>query len=541
MSYFYRGRVVRLVPPKAGVLEDVRPVDVGLSGFVRSKNVVFLDGRLVVRKGLTMLIPPDANGNQITGHPVKIFRFFDRIGDPHLLLITTKRIYEYNGAAPPNAAWNHIPILDRGTQIELSGTLSNRVDCAVWDFGEPDGVGVIIANGVDGLVKWVPSSSNAELLFGTPPCKSICVAGNRVVGGSPRLGTVSNDRAVTFSDPLSAHSGWSEFVVLSDTPGPIVAVRPMGNLAFAVFKTDAIYIAQLTRTGVGGVPFAFSLRVSGIDGPIGRDAICDSGLGGYFYVGLSGGVYLFDGVSVKSLGDNIRRYISKRLNFAVGEMVSASFDNRYNLLYVMFPRVGEMVPRSGVAIDPSSGALWPLDYGDVNVYQQSVCDVPMTVRIAELVDPLSSYNTTTFDSLTLTQPSHVFCGDASALYTESGSTDNGQPIPFLFETGVSDLIDVLAVGEEDPYYAEGSKIMTFCVHQMRYNKDAGDTVMFNISSGSNPGNVNLSVTADVTASNGNVTHTRISNQFYSFGYEGVSFTGVEWHFTDIGFGGHIRR
>jgi len=263
---------------------------------------------------------------------------------------------------------------------------------AAWDYGQV--THVIGAVGVDkGYVFEFHDSAGALdtkiQACGEPgvcpKAECVAVAGQRLVAGNiafiDSVETIDNMGWDTINDAVDyasypdgiiysgtvltgGHKTWypTDIIRLADTPGQIKAVKAMGMMMVAVYKTDAIYILAVQS---GLAAFRPDLRATGIKGPVGRNAVAAISDNLHIYLGEDGGLYVFDGSTPRSIGEQFRAWIGREMDSDYSNRSYLHFDSFKNELHVYYPHKGSGgVVRRGliVSMDKQPYRGWSVEY-----------------------------------------------------------------------------------------------------------------------------------------------------------------------------------
>jgi hypothetical protein len=254
-----------------------------------------------------------------------------------------------------------------------AGTLFNTdrsgpVDMRGYDYAQK--TWIVAATPHDRVCAWDGQEDSKVQVCGqnAPYAKTICVSGGRVLAGNVRFLDPGEDLiaplAVVFSDTFLSNgfNNWHpELAIrLADTPGEVVKLLELGNLAVACYKTDALYMLVFQT---GNNPFRTQLMASNIAGPIGVRSVVALTENTHFYLAEDGGVYMFDGSYPRNFSPNISRTIESELDLNFKEHAFLAYTPRLNSVLAMYPTKGsEGRVNRGMWIDIEKRAGWPFEW-----------------------------------------------------------------------------------------------------------------------------------------------------------------------------------
>jgi len=221
-----------------------------------------------------------------------------------------------------------------------------------------------------GLYKWEGatgySPESEEVLSAGALC--IMVLNDRLM--RLNLGTGKENRI-----DISAHndftSGWGQIQIdiLDDTPGIITGAREISALQGAIYKEDSI-IHAISQVEFGGVtaPVRYEIVASDISGPPCPHAVIGTGDGYHIYLGIDGGVYVYDGGRLHPVAQHARYITEKQMDFARANESWGVLDKVRGLAFFFYPTAGgeptdpyeSSYLTSGIAVDVKSGSVWPV-------------------------------------------------------------------------------------------------------------------------------------------------------------------------------------
>lgn len=266
--------------PKQGPRLDLAPHEVPVDALITAQNMVFRRGRFQPRYG-----SDDFGSNTVSGTPIAMFGYLHSNGTQKLVVMTSTKWYQYAAGA-----WSDI----------TGGGLTGSPTSGIFRVFQKDGETHLIGcdDGKDTPKTWNGTAGAYSSMGGAPPKpKCMAIINRRLVlfnltnGGA---GAPVSPVAFDVSDFNDFNTGWGtvQFGLLNDTPGDIMGALEMGDLQTAVYKSDAIVMAQ----AVGSAdPLVFAWRVIGNIGPASPRAIVALPNGTHAYLAVDGSVRLFDG------------------------------------------------------------------------------------------------------------------------------------------------------------------------------------------------------------------------------------------------------
>lgn len=338
----------------------------------------------------------------LNGPVMKIDNVLHRDGTEHLLFVTTKDIYRYNvnsevvtfltptyitGTAAasgvdvtgttttwdaddiksgdfisfgandeddPAASWFEIDSVTNDTALVLAETAGTVVDGPytirrTFTGGMLDSWNSAIfynaagaadewwaTNGVDSIVRWQSTENIAEQMESTLGFKAktlsvyanMMIYGNITQGGTEKPTDIINSNA---GDPSDVSGGLSEQFKVHGNVGEIYNMTPIGD-ALAIYSRFNVTLAQF----INGIDiFAFRQVISN-QGAIGFKAVADFG-DTHQFVG-SDGLYSFDGVTVRDVGEHVWRDVIYGIKPNNRTMTFNMFNDVYGELIWVVPQ-----------------------------------------------------------------------------------------------------------------------------------------------------------------------------------------------------------
>lgn len=407
-------------PAKAGIRTDLSRLEAGWAAYPSCENVLDHQASFRVRPGLTKV------GNSLGSRVVGAISYPAPTDPARLVAVTTTGMAVYNIAG---GTWTDVtnplnPLTGGAANVAILRTLESGANVLTLAINGKDAP---IAWANDPLVKYRLLTCEVPR---TPRCMVVC--NNRLVFGN--ISELS-PQGVDYSNPLDPDHGWGvNEIILGDTPGDIVAMRELGNLAFVVYKSDAIYMAQAIA---GAETFTFQFHSAYNAGPLGPAAVLSVGEGLHMYLAIDGGLYKFDGVQPLLLVEHLRTYIASRLDRSRMNRSFAFLDPETSLAYFFYPVKGAAEVMSAVVLDLTTGAAWPWRWSAHGFSCALSAGLEAGVMIKDL--PLIGDMTMTFGEMSTLSPTLLVGDSTGQFYALSGYTDDGVAIPFSWETGDADL------------------------------------------------------------------------------------------------------
>lgn len=305
-----------LAPPQQGIKTDA-PTHLVPDGYMTAGvNMLPRDPGLMVRSGYSRLT---INNDPFTDAGIGGVSFIDNFLVQRIFAISKTKIAEYN---PVTQAW-----ADRSDAV-LAGSDDDRAQTAVFQTSTE--TVVIMTNNVD-IPRKLVAGSTATLIAGGAPAKAVdvTVSFQRVIFGNVEINGLRAPSSLLISDKddPGTYAATSR-VDLTDTNDTIVAVKALNNQVFAIYKDQSQWI------GVGSptvYPFTFELR-SQAPGPVSPSAVVQAG-DNHYYIGQDGNVYVFDGHTAKSIGDNVWLTLQSDINFSKSRRIHGYYDRTWGEIW----------------------------------------------------------------------------------------------------------------------------------------------------------------------------------------------------------------
>lgn len=414
-----------ITPSANGVHKEMTRLEVGWGAYANTQNVLRRHGKFRNREGITKF------ADDTSGRVMGFVAYDTADARANIVAGTATGMFYYDSATN---AWMDITEEDN----ELTGTTNNLAVMRAFEcdaYGEGSVTAVVLVNGKDAPKIWDNESDVYQDITGAPPvakCAVVCM-GRLVLGNDPDV----SPAAVDYSAYLDPNDGWGvNELILGDTAGPIVAMKERGNLAFAVYKTDAIYEGQGSQ---GGETFTFSAKALDIPGPCSPLAVVSNPEGLHLYLASDGGIYMYDGVQPKLLGEHVREFLSSDLDTDKMGRVFGFYDQRHACMWFFYPKSGFDDIQHAVMVDVNSNSVWPMYYPNHSFsagVQESILSSTtlgdLTGRtLGSIHQPLSDFSV---------PKDRIILGSTTGqCYYDLGNTDDGDSVPIIIETGLDDF------------------------------------------------------------------------------------------------------
>lgn len=410
--------------PTRGVIANRSRREIGMEALCDSNNFVYLNGEFRVRDGVG-----ERNAQLPSAQPIMGIVQYDHADELRRIVVATRTNVYYLASS---SSWTDITP-DGG----LSGDATGLAQFRVFRKGTPGTNYLILCNGLDSPIVWdgdaVTPSEFIAVGGSAPVSQCMMVLGGRLIlGGVYGTGGFGID----WSSLNDYDSGWgTNTVLLRDTPGKIVAMQEMGNHRGIVYKEDAIY-ACIQQSGV--VAFSFQLKRAGISGPVSRLSVVPLPSGAHIYLSKDGGVYLFDGEVVQSVGSHVMEWVRNKWNPDNYEMSYGFYDTERKLVWFVFPAQGSETMSEAICINPDDMTLWPQSFASLSMTAGLRVYEDLTARIGDIDDTIGSFDDSfTLGSVYHERPGVVFGSSEGQMYVQDQETDAGSYIQAHFETGVT--------------------------------------------------------------------------------------------------------
>jgi len=402
---------------------DLSPFEPDGQSFLQaSRNMMLLDGRFVTRPGVARV---NEALHGLVGRPNAVLQYNAQGEENRIVATTASGMMHFDQLA---LQW--VDVTEPGN--ELTGGIHAQMRVFEY-FGVP---WVIVVNGADHPKCWDGATATYGDVGGSPPHGScIAVASNRVVIGSGLELYVSG---------INNFNAWyDQLIRLADTPGDLVTLMELGALSFVAYKEDAIYLISATPSAAA--PFRGDLKAAWIPGPVSPAALCSLPDGSHCYLGRDGAVYVFNGVAPQSMGRAIQAYINQTADFNRIDRTFVFWDHDYKQLWICYVGLGSEWPNLALIIQYPEMTVWPQVWQDLRFTAGKQLQLYHSTRIGEVSARCGDVELTFGDFATrwsnimlLSYDSVAGGGDS---YQLDGTTDDGSPIAWEWETGFSNLGD----------------------------------------------------------------------------------------------------
>lgn len=398
--------------PRQGISRNVPFHEIAPDALYESLNVVWREGSLQARPGLTSFDTTDLGTRPTGAYPIiaqgqaafqddafqnDAFQVTDDSFSVSFAVGTNEKFWAYYSGAYndlTNTALNGTADhLARFTSIEIASVLY-----------------VLLTNGIDPPQVWDQSAGTVADVGGSPPIfTDWCTASDRVVGIVPPF-------TVQWGNSLDITTWAANNVrVLSDTPDIAIAIRNLGTLGFIVWKQRTLWVG-LAQGGLNSAYFRFELR-GFFEGPAGVSAIVDAD-GVQYWMTATGRVGAFDGVQQKWVAEGIYPLMRDDVDAQYMGRAFGVYNPTFREVYFYYPRAGDdgevmgcviiTVPRPEEGI-LRHGAFW----GRLSVPVSAGMDLRITTHLA-----------------------YLFTADTFQTYTLEGARDDTAEFSGFWQTGV---------------------------------------------------------------------------------------------------------
>ena len=490
--------------PVMGLLSAIDRERIPAEGLSECENFILRDRDFRVRDGLTLF------GNSLGGRPSGFIHYDHSDGQLRLVGATTTGWKSFNFATQ---TWTAI------TGTALTASTEQQVFRV---FQKSGGTFLLGVNAKDNPKKWDGVTPGYSDIGGSPPiARCMMILNNHVILGNLKTGSVISPVATDVSNFNDFDTGWGSVQVAlhADTSGEIVFMEEMGNLIGVIVKSDAVYKA--TAQG-GSEPFRFDyVAVPKDEGAASTLGYVRLGDGSIVYLSLNGKLKRYDLASVSDFGgDNARVYLSETIDFSAIGRSWMAYDSTFREILIVYPgRGGSGEPDKGLIIKEQTGAILPVKWGvrkfTAGAYIRSV----VRLTLGDLLNPLAT-TTKTFAELGQGDAKRqILAGDiAGQAFTFAGETDNGTPIDFLAETGLTPL-------------SGGTNLTTVNSIEHRFQKAPSPqnvTVKIGFSKSGETRVLSNGSTIDIGQPGSYFTGHRVTSKYLSMRLEGSAQKAVIW-------------
>ena len=298
----------------------------------------------------------------LDGAVVDISSFIMYSGDANRVISTENYSYRYSSS-------------NGGTYTKLNannawtGGLSNRFT-TISTFTANGNDAFVITNGVDSIFTWdggLASDFTALGGWANITCKALTSFASRLVAGYTTESNIANPRRVRWSTAgniANTNGTGSGFVDLVETADNVVKLVVLQNRLF-VFKETSLW--ELVHVG-GSTVFQPSVLMKGV-GCAAPGGVVETGDAVVFYSDHD--IYMFDGGSLTSIGNNVREGLFNRELREVNEDYISRTCSLYNksMKKVIFSLPGrdESIPTKQYTYDLALGE-WVARTKEVTAY-----------------------------------------------------------------------------------------------------------------------------------------------------------------------------
>lgn len=419
------------------------------------RNWLKRDGKFVIRPGF------EALGTSLADRPAGMIQYDHNSGVRMSVIGTIGKWFAYNHVTKD---WSDI--------TEGGNALTGSQDThQVFRVSYKNNIAYLIGvNGYsDAPKKWDGVAANYSDIGGSPP-KAKCMAlnNNRVLLGNTYT-TQPNIHQIDVGAFNDFEGGWGavQTVNLMDTPGAITAMRELGNLVTAIYKTDSIYIASAQA---GLEPFNFELKISEAVGPASNRSLINIP-GGHAYMAWDGSFWFFDGVNFSSLGPHLQAHVRQTADMGEIAQSFGFFDGFRRELWFIYRGRGSATPNMGIVVCLDDMSAWPISFGSMRPTAGYGSRIMTSPVIGDLTMPLGDLDTPIYAWSHFYN--HIVLVDISGqVAVDGGLTDIGEDIPMELETGMmspSGLQAGVTAVESQHFFGRTSEDQNVAV-QLGYSK-----------------------------------------------------------------------
>jgi hypothetical protein len=318
----------------SGLRRDAARETLEVEDLWRCRNMRVYNGKLETAPGTRDYL----GGATLDGTPLQALAWKRTGGFLHLNVATHKRIYN----------------------IGVDGTLTDVTRAAgiytggvgdLWDSVSFKDL-AIFTNRIDPIQKWDGILANPSVVLGGTPPKAGTISSlmTFVLLGNTDEG--NGERMIRWSDngfPELWTGGDSGFIILYQSPGTLMRLLPMGEMAVA-YKSDAVHIFYYV-----GPPFIFGQRqVFADQGLLAPRAVADLG-GIHCYLGRDN-VFLFNGSTRTPIADKVITDIVNSISPIYKESVVAGVHPLAHEVYFAYTPPGETINKRAWVYTWTTGA-----------------------------------------------------------------------------------------------------------------------------------------------------------------------------------------
>lgn len=344
-----RAVIGKIKSPDKGIFLNLAKDAIDSRGWSNGLNVMFKDGYVKTSPGWTKYT------SQLIPYPITCGdQFFMLDGTNFMILVTTTKVYWFDTGS---STWTDI------TGTDLTAVVSDFVSTDTW----PDLF--LFTNNKDRVRKWTGSGNVASLLgldtaddgsggtVDVSTAKSLSVFSGFVHVFGPVEDGVRLPQRWRWSKFNNAE-GWNNtgtygqagYADITDGSDHIMCGRRLGNDYMAIYKEHSIHIGQYV-----GPPVVFARRLVianiGLRAP---GAVADLGDEHIFFG--DDNFYVFNGLSIKPIGDAIFNQFIDELNPAKVDLVKAFVVEEENEVWFIYPTSGNDTPNKMACYNYNNGA-----------------------------------------------------------------------------------------------------------------------------------------------------------------------------------------
>ncbi len=327
--------------PYKGILRDMTPLKIPGDALYDSLNVVFRNGMLLVRPGLSQLIATDlaagaGNTGRVTGAN-QTSLLASAVFDSGAFDSGT---FQESGNTPGtvvSAATNRkFWAFFGGIWHDLTDTAFVASDTYLAQFTNiqiGSAIYTLMTNGIDNPRQWDNASAAITQVAGTPPLfTDWTTTSSRVIGiVPPYLVQWGNALAINTWPALN-------FRVLSDTADALVAIENIGTLGAAVYKQNSVWLA-VAQGGLDASYFSFTL-FGHYEGPANPNCVVNVS-GSHYILTKSGRVGVFNGSQWVWVNDPILPLLRATLDTNAIARAFGVYDPLNREVWFFYPRLAE--------------------------------------------------------------------------------------------------------------------------------------------------------------------------------------------------------
>lgn len=323
------GPIVRSLPtPFSGLVQSVPAHQAPNTSGTIVKNCYFSMGSLRTRPGFTKAsnspgLPSDPAFLEM---PVGIGWANTINGNFDVYVCGTTNLWRLRGGT---GSWTDI-----SGAVTLTVTATDRARWTALYNKATDQTAFMFATGTDPLVRSL-DGGNFAAVTGVDNGQDICTVAARAM-------QAFLPNRIQWSD-IYGSGTWPSlnFYYAADTPGKIVALRPLGTLGVAIYKEDSIIVGY-SQPGSPAAAFRFETRVQR-PGPASKNAVVDAE-GMHYYMTPRGRIAAFDGTNFAWIGDGFWPFMfdpTDGFDFFNAYQTTGFYDPSRGIVVFIYPRISE--------------------------------------------------------------------------------------------------------------------------------------------------------------------------------------------------------